>query len=49
MLKDLDELVTKVQVNLKEAHDHKKIYKDTKRKCKYYLIGDHVYLKVKGK
>ena len=49
LLMDLEQLVTKVQVNLKEAQDFPKIYPDKKRKDKYYQIGDHVYLKVKEK
>ena len=49
LLKDLSKLVTKVQVNLKEAQDCQKIYTDKKRKDKYYQIGDHVYLKLKAK
>ena len=31
---DMEHLVTKVQVNLKEAQDHQKIYMDQKRKDK---------------
>ena len=49
LLKELEQLVTKVQLNLKEAQDHQKIYADKKRNDKYYQIGDHVYLKVKSK
>ena len=49
LLKDLEQLVTKVQVNFKESQDSQKIYADKKRKYKYYQIGDHVYLKVKAK
>ena len=49
LLMELEQLVTKVQVNLKEAQDHQKIYADKKRKDKYYQIGNHVYLKVKSK
>ena len=49
LLKDLEKLVTKVQLNLKEAQDHQKIYVDNKRKDKDYQISDHVYLKVKEK
>ena len=47
ILKDLEQLVTKVHVNLKDAQDCQKIYADKKRKYKYCLIGDHVYLKGK--
>ena len=46
---DLEQLVTKVQVNLKEAQDRQKSYVDQKRKDKDFQIGDHVYLKVKSK
>ena len=49
LLKELTQLVTKVQHNLKEAQDRQKNYADKKRKDKYYQIGDHVYLKVKEK
>ena len=47
LLMDLEQLVTKVQVNLKEAQEFQKCYMDQKRKDKDYQIGDHVYLKVK--
>ena len=47
LLLDLEQLVTKVQGNLKEAEDCQKIYVDKKRKYKYYQVGEHVYLKVK--
>ena len=49
LLMDLEQLVTKVQVKLKEAQDCQKIYADKKSKYKDYQIGDHVYLKVKEK
>ena len=49
LLKELEQMVTKVQVNLKEAQDHKKIYAHKKIKDKHYQIGDNVYLKVKSK
>ena len=49
LLKDLEQLATKVHVNLKEAQYHEKIYVDKKIKDKYDQIGDHVYLKVKAK
>ena len=49
LLKDLEQLVTKVQVNLKEAQHCQQRYMDKKRKDKYYQIGDHVYLKEKYK
>ena len=49
LMMDLEQLVTKVQVNLKEAQDHQKRYADKKIKDKDFQIGDHVYLKVKSK
>ena len=49
LLLDLEQLVTKVQGNLKEAHDCQKIYADKKRKYKDYQVGENVYLKVKSK
>ena len=49
LLIDLEQLVTKVQVNLKEAQDRQKSYADQKQKYKDFQIGDHVYLKVKSK
>ena len=49
LIKDLKQLVTKVQVNLKEEQDRQKSYTDQKRKDKDDQIGDHVYLKVKPK
>ena len=45
----LDQLVTKVQVNLKEAQDRHKIYVSWKRKDTDFQIGDHVYCKLKSK
>ena len=49
LLKDLEWFITKVQVNLKEAHDRQKIYTDNKRKDKYYQIGDEILLESKSK
>ena len=49
LLKNLEHLVTKVQVNLQEAQDRQKSYTDKKIKDKDYQIGNHVYLKLKGK
>ena len=45
LLKDLEQLVTKVQQNLKEVQDYQKIYTDEKIKDKYYHIDEQVYLK----
>ena len=49
LLMDVEDLVTKVQVNLKESQDCQKSYADQKRKDKDFQIDDHVYLKVKPK
>ena len=49
LLLDVEQLVTKVQGNLKEAQDRQKSYADKKRKDKDYQVGEHVYLKVKAK
>ena len=49
LLMELEQLVTKVQVNLKEVQDYQKSYADRKRKYKDFQIGNHVYLKVKSK
>ena len=49
LLMDLEQLVTKVQLKLKEAQDHYKSYAYWKRKDKDFQLGDHVYLKLKGK
>ena len=42
LLMELEQLVTKVHVNLKEAQDRQKSYTDWKRKDKVFQIGDHV-------
>ena len=49
LLMDLEHLVSKVQVNLKESQNHQNIYANRKIKDKDFQIGDHVYLKVKSK
>ena len=49
LLMYLEHLVTKVQLNLKEAQDRQKSYAGWKIKYKDFQIGDHVYLKVKSK
>ena len=49
LLLDLEQFVTKVQGNLKEAQDRQKRYADKKRKYKYYQVGEHIYLKGKEK
>ena len=49
LIKDLEQLVTEVQMNLKEEQDRQKSYADKKIKYKDYQIVDDVYLKVKEK
>ena len=49
LLKDLEQLDTKVQKNIKEAQDHLKSYEDKKTKVKEYDIDKRVYLKLKVK
>ena len=49
LLLDLEQLVTRVQGNLKEAQDRQKSYADKKKKDRDYQVGEHVYLKVKSK
>ena len=40
--KELEQLVTKVQQNLKEVQELQKSCVNKKRKDKYYQIADHV-------
>ena len=47
LLKELEQLVTKVQQNLKEVQYRHKSYTDKKIKDKDYQISEHVYLKLK--
>jgi hypothetical protein len=48
MLQEMENMVRKVQRNLKEAHDKQKSYADQKRRHLEFQVGDHVYLKVKA-
>jgi hypothetical protein len=48
MLQEMENMVRKVQQNLKEAHDRHKSYADQKRRHLEFQVGDHVYLKVKA-
>ena len=43
LLLDLEQLVTKVEGNLKEAQGGQKSYASKKRKDKEYQVGEHVY------
>eukprot|EP00253_Pinus_taeda_P002927 PITA_02927 len=44
MLKEMEETVKEVRVNLKAAQDRQKHFADWKRKFKEYQVGDHVEL-----
>jgi hypothetical protein len=48
MLQEMENMVRKVQQNLKEAQDRQKSYADKKRRHLEFQTGDHVYLKVKA-
>jgi hypothetical protein len=48
MLQEMENMVRKVQQNLKEEHDRQKSYVDKKRRYLEFQAGDHVYLKVKA-
>ena len=45
-LKEMEEMVKKVQSNLKVVQDRKKNSADWKRKFKEYQVGDHVYVRI---
>ena len=47
MLKDMEDMVIKVILNLKTAQDKQKSYTDLKRAHKEFKVGDYVYLRVK--
>ena len=49
MLQEMENMVRKVQENLKEAQDRHKSYADQKRRHLEFQVGDHVYLKVKAR
>jgi hypothetical protein len=48
MLQEMENMVRKVQQNLKEAQDRQKSYADQKRRHLEFQVGGHVYLKVKA-
>jgi hypothetical protein len=48
MLQEMENMVRKVQQNLKETQDRHKIYANQKRGHVEFQVGDHVYLKVKA-
>jgi hypothetical protein len=49
MLQEMENMVKKVQQNLKEAQNKQKSYVDQKRRHLEFQVGDHVYLKVKAR
>jgi hypothetical protein len=48
MLQEMENMVRKVQQNLKEAQDRQKSYENQNRRDLEFQVGDHVYLKVKA-
>jgi hypothetical protein len=48
MLQEMENIVRKVQQNLKEAKDRHKSYADQKIRHMEFQVGDNVYLKVKS-
>jgi hypothetical protein len=48
MLQEMENMVRKVQHNLKKAQDRQKSYAEHKRRLLEIQVGDHVYLKVKS-
>eukprot|EP00253_Pinus_taeda_P019185 PITA_19185 len=49
MLKEMEEMVKKVRVNLKVAQDRQKNFVDQKNRYKEYQFGDHVYVRIQAK
>eukprot|EP00253_Pinus_taeda_P010363 PITA_10363 len=49
MLKEMEDMVKKVRVNLKGAQDRQKNFADRKRRFKEFQIGDHVYIRIQAK
>ena len=48
MLQEMENMVKKVQQNLKEAQERQKSYEDKERRHLEFQVIDHVYLKVKA-
>eukprot|EP00253_Pinus_taeda_P004481 PITA_04481 len=44
MLKEMEDMVKRVRVNLKAAQDRQKNFTDRKRRFKEFQVGDHVYI-----
>eukprot|EP00253_Pinus_taeda_P017390 PITA_17390 len=49
MLKEMEDMVKRVCVNLKAAQDRQKNFADRKRRFKEFQIGDHVYIRIQAK
>eukprot|EP00253_Pinus_taeda_P027064 PITA_27064 len=49
MLKEMEQMVKKVQANLKVAQDRQKSYADQKRNFKEFHVGEHVYVRIRAK
>ena len=49
LLKEMEEIVKKVQGNLKIAQDQQKSQTDLKRTPKEFQVGEHVFIKVRPK
>eukprot|EP00253_Pinus_taeda_P020913 PITA_20913 len=49
MLKEMEQMVKKVQANLKVAQDRQKSYANQKRNFKEFQVGEHVYVRIRAK
>eukprot|EP00253_Pinus_taeda_P005649 PITA_05649 len=49
MLKEMEDMVKRVHVNLKAAQDRQRNFADRKRRFKEYQVGDHVYIQIQAK
>eukprot|EP00253_Pinus_taeda_P006262 PITA_06262 len=49
MLKEMEDMVKRVRVNLKAAQDRQKNFADRKRRFKEFQVGDHVYIRIEAK
>ena len=49
LLKEMEEIVERVQSNLKVAQDQQKIQADLKRTPKDFQVGEHVFIKLRPK
>eukprot|EP00253_Pinus_taeda_P016913 PITA_16913 len=49
MLKEMEDMVKRVRVNLKATQDRQKNFADRKRRFKEFQIGDHVYIQIQAK